>query len=170
MPFTQTTVRALAASAVLVAAGGTVAGAAVLHAPILGFGRAEAASANAAPASATPGVPGVERKVRPRVVVKTRYADEIVHRPAASSYARPASAPSSAQEVWSSAPSETAPTTTSPTTASSPTTTMAPPVVTTTTAPTTWVDDDHGSEAVDGSETDSTTPGSGASSSVPADR
>ncbi len=169
MPFTQTTIRALAASAVLVAAGGTVAGAAVLHAPILGFGRAEAASANAAPSSATPGVPGVERKVRPVVVVKTRYEDEIVHRPAASSYARAASAPSSAQEVSPASP-ETAPSTTSPTTASSPTTTMAPPVVTTTTTPTTWVDDDHGRETVDSHETDATTPGSGSSSSVPADR
>jgi hypothetical protein len=82
LPFTKSTTRALAASVALVAAGATVAAAAVFQLPILGFGRASVASAIAVPDRVKPPVEVVRRKVKPKVVVKTRYVDDIVHRPA----------------------------------------------------------------------------------------
>jgi hypothetical protein len=78
VPFTKTTTRALAASVALVAAGATVAAAAVFELPILGFGRATVASASAVPARAV----AVHRRVKPKVIVKVRYVDDVVHRPA----------------------------------------------------------------------------------------
>ena len=42
VPFTKTTIRAFAASIAFVAAGATLAGAAVFHLPVLGFGSASA--------------------------------------------------------------------------------------------------------------------------------
>lgn len=78
MPFTKTTTRALAASVALVAAGATVAAAAVFQLPILGFGRATVASASAVPVRAVV----VRQRVKPKVIVKIRYVDDIVHRPA----------------------------------------------------------------------------------------
>jgi hypothetical protein len=83
VPLTKTTTRAFAASLVMVAAGGTIAGAAVFHLPILGLGRADVASASAAPV-AKRAVPVAPKKVHPKVIVKTRYADQIVHVPAPS--------------------------------------------------------------------------------------
>jgi hypothetical protein len=76
VPFTKTTTRALAASIALVAAGATVAAAAVFQLPILGFGHATVASASAVPAR----VVVVRRRVEPKVIVKVRYVDDIVHR------------------------------------------------------------------------------------------
>jgi hypothetical protein len=75
--FTKTTARALAAAIAFVIAGGTVAGAAVFHLPILGFGPAPVARTTVAPLT-TP----TTRKVQPRVVERTRFVDEVVHRPA----------------------------------------------------------------------------------------
>ena len=107
MQLTKTTTRAFAASLALVAAGGTIAGAAVFHLPILGLGRADAASAKVAPA---PKPAAVAHKARRKVVVKTRYADVIVHVPApsapaaAASFSAPQSAGRSVQSVSSTAP------------------------------------------------------------------
>jgi hypothetical protein len=80
VPFTKTTTRALAASIALVAAGATVAAAAVFQLPILGFGHASIAAASAVPARAV-----VQRSVEPKVIVKVRYVDDIVHRRAPAS-------------------------------------------------------------------------------------
>lgn len=108
MPLTKTTTRAFAASLAMVAAGGTIAGAAVFHLPILGLGRADVASANASPAVKR-AAPVARKKVRAKVIVKTRYADEIVHVPTTSgappaaatapAFAAPASQPSSTDPV-----------------------------------------------------------------------
>ena len=80
MQLTKTTTRAFAASLALVAAGGTIAGAAVFHLPILGFGRADAASANGRAAAAKRPLRSLD-KAQPKVIVKTRYVDVIVHVP-----------------------------------------------------------------------------------------
>ena len=84
MPFSKTTTRAFAASVALVAAGATVAGAAVFHLPILGFGSTAVASATVTPTTAHHArvAPRHKVKVKPRVIVKIRYVDDIVHRPA----------------------------------------------------------------------------------------
>ncbi len=82
VPLNKTTTRALAASIAFVAAGTTVAGVAVFHLPVLGFGRAAAASAATAPVRSGH---TVIRKVAPIKVVRTRYVDDIVHRPAPTS-------------------------------------------------------------------------------------
>jgi hypothetical protein len=77
VPLNRTTIRALAASVAMLAAGGTVAAAAVFHIPVLGFGAASAgASANRIEQAAAvrPAKP-----VAPIRVVKTRYVDQIVH-------------------------------------------------------------------------------------------
>jgi hypothetical protein len=101
---TKTTTRAIAFSIALVAAGATVAGAAVFQLPILGFGRA-AAGATAAPARR----PVAPHKIRPNVIVKTRIVDDIVHRPAPTrAYGAPASTPSPAPMVAVSAANSTA--------------------------------------------------------------
>jgi hypothetical protein len=91
VPFTKTTTRALAASVALVAAGATVAGAAVFQLPILGFGRANVASATTTAARPKPAL--VVRKVKPKVVVKTRYVVDIVHRRAPARAANMQAAP-----------------------------------------------------------------------------
>jgi hypothetical protein len=83
--FTKTTTRAFAASLAMVAAGGTIAGAAVFHLPILGLGRADVASADATSTAPKRVVHAVPKKAHRKVVVKTRYADVIVHVPAPSS-------------------------------------------------------------------------------------
>ena len=108
MQLTKTTTRAFAASLALVAAGGTIAGAAVFHLPILGLGRADAASAKVAPTA--PKAAPVAHKAHRKVIVKTRYADVIVHVPApsvsgaAGALSAPPSAARSLQSVPSSAP------------------------------------------------------------------
>ena len=81
---TKTTTRAFAASLAMVAAGGTIAGAAVFHLPILGLGRADAASAKRRAARRQARRSGCARRLSRKVVVKTRYADVIVHVPAPS--------------------------------------------------------------------------------------
>jgi len=81
---TKTTTRAFAASLAMVAAGGTIAGAAVFHLPILGINGA-AASANSTPHTAEPAAAAAHNKAHRRVVVKTRFADVVVHVPAPSS-------------------------------------------------------------------------------------
>lgn len=80
MRFTKSTTRALAASVAFVAAGATVAGAAVFQLPILGFGRADLASATASPAGSRPALPVVRPPAKAEVIVKSRYVDDIVHR------------------------------------------------------------------------------------------
>jgi hypothetical protein len=80
--FTKTTTRALAVSVALVASGGTVAGAAVFHLPILGFGRTAVAAADTKSVTAARPAAAVHRKVQPRTVVKTRYVEDVVHIPA----------------------------------------------------------------------------------------
>jgi hypothetical protein len=94
MPLKTSTTRALAASLAFVAAGATVAGAAVFHLPVLGFGRAPSAHA------AVPVTPVAARKVVPRKVVRTRIVTDIVHRPAPPS-AAPARARGGANYVRS---------------------------------------------------------------------
>ncbi len=84
MQLTKTTTRAFAASLAMVAAGGTIAGAAVFHLPILGINGA-AASANTASHKADPAVAAAHNKAHRKVVVKTRFADVVVHVPAPSS-------------------------------------------------------------------------------------
>jgi len=80
VPLTKSTIRALAASIALVAAGGTVAAAAVFQLPILGFAQAPASAA------VSPGAtPVVTRPAAPVKVVRTRYVYDIVHRPAPAS-------------------------------------------------------------------------------------
>jgi hypothetical protein len=80
VPLKKTTTRALAASVAFVAAGGTVAGAAVFHLPVLGFGPTNAGATASAVASTTM---KKTKTVTPIRVVKTRIVDEIVHRRAA---------------------------------------------------------------------------------------
>ena len=78
VPLTKTTIRALAASIALVAAGATVAGAAVFQLPILGFAQARPCRAAVSPG----GTHVVTRPAAPVKIVRTRYVDDIVHRPA----------------------------------------------------------------------------------------
>ncbi len=147
MTLSRTTVRALAASVVFVAAGATVAAAAVFHLPVLGFGPAPSAAA----ASATP-VAAVRDAVTPRKVYKTRYVDDVVHAPAAttppsssrgyrSAPGATAAAPTAAPVTGATAPAPSTSTTGAPT-PKAPTTTQAP--VSTTTPPTTTPPDDGG--------------------------
>ena len=86
MPFNKTTARAFAASIAFVIAGATLAGAAVFHLPVLGFSSASASAARAPVRKVL-----AAHKVTPRRVVRIRYVDDVVHRPApVSSYpARP---------------------------------------------------------------------------------
>ena len=77
MPLTKSTIRALAASIALVAAGATVAAAAVFQLPILGF-----AQAHASAAVSPGGTHVVTRPAAPVKIVRTRYVYDIVHRPA----------------------------------------------------------------------------------------
>src|SRR5690242_2064464 len=107
MTLTKTTTRALAASIAIVSAGATLAGAAVFHLPVLGFRSAAAAGESSVHRYVQP----VHRHtVRPIVVVRTRYVDDVVHRPApASSYsvprgAAPYPAPRAAAAIASPAP------------------------------------------------------------------
>jgi hypothetical protein len=79
VPLTKTTIRALAASIAFIAAGATLAGAAVFHLPVLGFHSASVASAT--PPS-TPRALTAHRKIAPRKIVRIRYVDIVVHRPA----------------------------------------------------------------------------------------
>jgi hypothetical protein len=79
VPLSKTTTRAFAASIAFVAAGATVAGAAVLHLPVLGFGPAPAATPTPL---AVRRVLAVEpEKVAPVKIVRTRYVDDVVRRP-----------------------------------------------------------------------------------------
>ncbi len=89
MPLTKTTIRALAASTAFVAAGVTLAGAAIFHVPVLGFSRASAATRSAAP-PVDAAVAVRRRTVAPVKIVRTRYVDDIVHRPAPVGASRPA--------------------------------------------------------------------------------
>jgi hypothetical protein len=82
MPLTKTTTRAFAASIAFVAAGATVAGAAVFHLPVLGFGPASAATR---PLPGRRAVAVEPRKTEPVKIVRTRYVDDVVHRPAPTS-------------------------------------------------------------------------------------
>lgn len=86
----KTTTRAFAASIALVLAGAVVAGAAVFHLPILGFGSAGAESTVPHPSPST-----TAHGVQPRVIVRTKYVDDVVHRPAPATSASSASAASS---------------------------------------------------------------------------
>jgi hypothetical protein len=106
VPLSKTTTRAIAASIALVAAGATVAGAAVFHLPMFGFGPTATAGADAAPAR-PPVAPA--HKVRPRVIVRTRYVDDIVHRPAPRASRAPSGAPPSAPPAAAPAPNATQP-------------------------------------------------------------
>lgn len=145
MHFTKTTIRALAASAVLVAAGSTVAGAAAFHLPILGFGAAPA-SASPTPASVKPAAPAARRAVRPRKIVKTRYVDDIVHRPAAVSASPSRAAVGTAPTVAPMTASTSVPpptVTIDPSTTSTTAPTVAPPTTTPETPTTQWSDDGH---------------------------
>jgi hypothetical protein len=63
----------------MVAAGGTVASAAVFHLPVLGFGVSNAAASSSPAARVATVHPQAPRAV-PRRVVKTRFVDDIVHR------------------------------------------------------------------------------------------
>jgi hypothetical protein len=92
VPLTKTTIRALAASVAFVAAGATFAAAAVYHLPVLGFSSASVASAAPSAASQRRAVP---RQVAPRKIVRIRYVDVVVHRPAppAANATAPAIAP-----------------------------------------------------------------------------
>jgi hypothetical protein len=86
MTLTKTTTRALAASIAIVSAGATLAGAAVFHLPVLGF-RSAAASESSTHRYEQP---IARHAVRPIAVVRVRYVEDIVHRPApASSYSAP---------------------------------------------------------------------------------
>ena len=117
MHLNRTTTRALAASVALVAAGGTVAGAAVFHIPVLGFG---AVNAGATGQVAQVANVASEKPIAPRRVVKTRFVDQIVHHQAAASHSRGySSAPSATVAAQSGAPmspSTTAETTPPPST------------------------------------------------------
>ncbi len=77
MTRTPTTIRALAASVVMVAAAGTIAAAATFHLPVLGFGSAGAALAE--PPSAA--IRTAPRHVEPIRVDRTRVVTSVVHRP-----------------------------------------------------------------------------------------
>ena len=74
---TKTTAQAFAASIAFIVAGAVVAGAAVFHLPVLGF---SAPSASAAPAPVRKVL--ATHKVTPRRIVRIRYVDDVVHRPA----------------------------------------------------------------------------------------
>jgi hypothetical protein len=110
VPLTKTTTRAFAASLAMVAAGGTIAGAAVFHLPILGINGA-AASTNVAPHTAQAAAAAPKTAHR-KVVVKTRVANVIVHVPAptvgsvsgAATWSAPSSASSSMQPESSTGP------------------------------------------------------------------
>ena len=78
MPLNRTTTRALAASVALVAAGGTVAAAAVFHLPVLGFGPANAGATPQQVAAVS--FHADATKTAPIRVVRTRFVDQIVHR------------------------------------------------------------------------------------------
>jgi hypothetical protein len=139
----------------MVAAGATVAGAAAFQLPILGFGRA---AAGAVPAPADRAAPSrhaaaVRAKVRPKVVVKIRYADEIVHRRVAA--VTTASAPT-APGPATTAPTTTAPTTTAPTITAPTTSTTSTTESTTTTTSTSTT-----STTIAGSGDDQAEPGDG---------
>jgi hypothetical protein len=87
MTLTKTTTRALAASVAIVSAGAMLAGAAVFHLPVLGFHSVAAASE---PQAHGYEHPVARHAVRPIAVVRVRYVDDIVHRPApASAYSVP---------------------------------------------------------------------------------
>jgi hypothetical protein len=77
VPFTKTTAQAFAAAIAFVVAGAALAGAAVFHLPVLGF---SSPSASAAPAPVRKVL--AAHKVAPRRTVRTRYVDDVVHRPA----------------------------------------------------------------------------------------
>ncbi|HEY5011369.1 MAG TPA: hypothetical protein VIK61_01525, partial [Acidimicrobiia bacterium] len=118
MPLNRTTTRALAASVALVAAGGTVAGAAVFHIPVLGFGASNAGATATQFAQVAAVRPRAATKVMPRRVVKTRYVDQIVHHQSAWSGSSATTAASTAPApAATAAPShvEQAPTSTPPT-------------------------------------------------------
>lgn len=89
MQLNRTTTRALAASVALVAAGGTLAGAAVFHIPVLGFGAANA-GATARQIERVASVDTTAKRVAPIRVVKTRFIDQFVHHRAAAAAAAPA--------------------------------------------------------------------------------
>jgi hypothetical protein len=121
VPFSTTTTRAIAASAAIIAASGTVAGAAVFHVPILGFGRAEIAAATVEPpTNRTPARAPMHSSSR--VIVKTRYVDDIVHR-RGRIYAAPTLPTSAPVVAPAGAPSATSPTSTAATTSTTATTT-----------------------------------------------
>ena len=121
MPLNRTTTRALAASVALVAAGGTVAGAAVFHLPILGFGAANAGASSAVVRTVADVRPAA--KIAPIRVVRTRYVDQIVHQHRGAAASR-ATAPQPSAPVAAASPTA-APTT--PPTSTDPVTN--PPVV-----------------------------------------
>lgn len=119
MPLNRTTTRALAASVALVAAGGTVAGAAVFHIPVLGFGASNAGATATQFAQVAAVRPRAATKVMPRRVVKTRYVDQIVHHQSAwsgssattaATAAPPAPAATAAPRHADQAPTSTPPT------------------------------------------------------------
>jgi hypothetical protein len=156
--FTKSTTRALAASVAFVAAGATVAGAAAFQLPSLGFGRANVASAAATPGHAKPAVASVRRKVEPKVIVKTRYVTDIVHRRAPARAYTTSAAPAPAAPV---APVAVAPASRTfvPAPAIAPSTTIAPSSSTTTSPTTAWTEDgpdshDHGTAPATGHSTD----------------
>ena len=134
MPLNRTTTRALAASVALVAAGGTVAGAAVFHIPVLGFGASNAGAAATQFVQAS-AVRTSATKALPRRVVKTRYVDQIVHHHSAWSgsagvtTAAGVSAPAPAAAPATAAPrhADEAPPTTPPTMDPTPPPTEEPP-------------------------------------------
>jgi hypothetical protein len=148
MFFTKTKTRALAASVAFVAAGATVAGAAVFQLPILGFGRAQVASATATPVDAKPAVTVVRRKIEPKVVVRTRYVTDIVHRRAqARTESMPAAAPTAGFVASPHVP------------AMATSTTIVPSFSTSTSPTTAWSEDDsdgfeHESESDAGQDPD----------------
>lgn len=127
MTFSKTTVRAFAASVALVAAGGTVAGAAVFHWPILGFGRESVASASDVTRSAVRTV--AARKPSPRVIVKTRYVDDVVHRRAPSPAYAPTPPATAAVAVVAPAAAVTSTSSSTPTTLAPSSTTVPPTTV-----------------------------------------
>lgn len=158
MHLTKSTTRALAASVVFVAAGATVAGAAVFQLPILGFGPANVASASASTPHVRPPVAAVPRKVAPKVVVKTRYVDDVVHRRAPE---RAYPAPTAPGANLAAAAPATRPIDPAPAMENSSTT--AGPSSTTATPTTEWSEDgheaaEHEREPDDGHSTD-TVPG-----------
>jgi hypothetical protein len=91
MALKRSTARAVAASFAIVVVGGTFAGAAVFHLPILGF-------RSGSPARAVEQRferPGIVRASKRRVVVRTRIVDVVVHRPSAPVAAPPIASTSS---------------------------------------------------------------------------